>query len=513
MKAPVAGIDDPGGPASPTLATTTPHPSLGLGASATHWPEYVCEALELCLFMISAGFFTILLEYPASPVHHAIADPFLRRTLIGLAMGGTAIAIVFSPLGKRSGAHFNPAVTLTFWRLGKVKGWDALFYVVAQFIGAILGLMLVAWFLHEALAHRAINFVATLPGPRGPGIAFIAESLIAFILMTVVSASQQYAASGPLHGHFRGLPGRDFHHLRSALFRHEHEPGADFWFGSRRPLMDRRYGFTSPRRSSRCSWRRRSTFGANARFIARNFIITTTRAVSSIVVFPNWRSASCKPGSVLHGAAIRPSGINVPGDNVRTSRHPRQIDRDHSHFVSPLSGSAWSQFSSSRPVRFAAPELAVESIGMTVSDADRAVDFYSQLNFRKVSEVEVFGPEYEHLEGVFGARMRIVRMQLGSEFIDLTQYLAPPGRPIPPDSRSNDRWFQHLAIVVRDMDAAFAKVRALKAQFVSTGPQTLPATHSCRGRHQGLLLSRSRRTQPRADLFSGWKRRSALAAA
>ena len=111
---------------------------------------------------------------------------------------------------------------------------------------------------------------------------------------------------------------------------------------------------------------------------------------------------------------------------------------------------------------------------MTVSDADRAVDFYSQLNFRKVSEVEVYGPEYEHLEGVFGARMRIVRMQLGSEFIDLTQYLAPPGRPIPSDSQSNDRWFQHLAIVVRDMDAAFAKVRATKAQFVSTAPQTLP---------------------------------------
>jgi catechol 2,3-dioxygenase-like lactoylglutathione lyase family enzyme len=124
----------------------------------------------------------------------------------------------------------------------------------------------------------------------------------------------------------------------------------------------------------------------------------------------------------------------------------------------------------------AAPGLSVESVGMTVSDADRAVEFYSQLNFRKVSEVEVFGPTYEQLEGVFGARMRIVRMQLGSESIDLTQYLAPPGRPIPPDSRSNDRWFQHLAIVVRDMDAAFAKVRALKVQFVSTGPQTLPAT-------------------------------------
>jgi catechol 2,3-dioxygenase-like lactoylglutathione lyase family enzyme len=116
----------------------------------------------------------------------------------------------------------------------------------------------------------------------------------------------------------------------------------------------------------------------------------------------------------------------------------------------------------------------VESVGMTVSDMDRAVEFYSALTFRKISDVEVLGEEFEQLEGVFGARMRIVRMQLGNEYLDLTQYLAPPGRPIPVDSRSNDLWFQHIAIVVRDMDQAFDKLRALKVQFVSTGPQTLP---------------------------------------
>jgi catechol 2,3-dioxygenase-like lactoylglutathione lyase family enzyme len=88
----------------------------------------------------------------------------------------------------------------------------------------------------------------------------------------------------------------------------------------------------------------------------------------------------------------------------------------------------------------------------------------------------VYGDEFEHLEGVFGARMRIVRMQLGKEFIDLTQYLTPAGRPIPSDSRSNDLWFQHIAIVVRDMDQAFEKLRTLKVQFVSTAPQTLPAS-------------------------------------
>src|SRR5213596_2677563 len=120
------------------------------------------------------------------------------------------------------------------------------------------------------------------------------------------------------------------------------------------------------------------------------------------------------------------------------------------------------------------PPVAVESVGMTVSDMNRSVAFYSALAFQKVSDVEVLGEQYEHLEGVFGVRMRIVRLQLGNEFVDLTEYLTPRGRPIPVDSRSNDLWFQHIAIVVRDMDQAFEKLRALKVQFVSTGPQTLP---------------------------------------
>src|ERR1700748_1772395 len=121
-------------------------------------------------------------------------------------------------------------------------------------------------------------------------------------------------------------------------------------------------------------------------------------------------------------------------------------------------------------------QVAVDGVGVTVSDMDRAVAFYSALTFQKVSDGEVLGEEFEHLEGVFGARMRIVRMQLGDEHIDLIQYLTPAGRPIPNDSRSNDLWFQHIAIVVRDMERAFEKLRELKLQFVSTAPQTLPAS-------------------------------------
>src|SRR5438105_3644904 len=118
---------------------------------------------------------------------------------------------------------------------------------------------------------------------------------------------------------------------------------------------------------------------------------------------------------------------------------------------------------------------AVDAVNMTVYDMDRAVNFYSGvLSFQKVSDTEVAGENYEHLEGVFGLRMRVVRMRLGDEFIELTEYLAPKGRPIPVDSRSNDRWFQHIAIIVSDMEKAYAQLRQAKVQHASSGPQRLP---------------------------------------
>lgn len=118
---------------------------------------------------------------------------------------------------------------------------------------------------------------------------------------------------------------------------------------------------------------------------------------------------------------------------------------------------------------------SVDAVGITVSDIDRSVEFFSKvLSFEKVSDIEVMGSEYERLQGVFGAWMRIVRMRLGEEFIDLTEYLTPRGRPIPVDSRSNDQWFQHIAIVVSDMDRAYQQLRANKVQHTSTGPQRIP---------------------------------------
>jgi aquaporin Z len=151
-----------------------------------HWPEYLIEAVCLGLFMISAFSFGTLLEYPDSPVHQAIGDPLLRRFVMGLAMGVTAIAIIYSPWGNQSGAHINPSTTITFFRLGKVSLCDAGFYVAAQFIGGALGALAAALLLSPFAAHPAVNYVVTAPGSWGSVIAFFAEVAIAFLLMTVI---------------------------------------------------------------------------------------------------------------------------------------------------------------------------------------------------------------------------------------------------------------------------------------------------------------------------------------
>jgi aquaporin Z len=133
-------------------------------AIRTHWPEYLMEAAALGMFMVSACVFGVLLEHvPGLP----------GRMLGGIAMGLTAVAIISSPWGQRSGAHMNPAFTLTFLTLGKIAPWDALFYVAAQFAGGVAGVLISAWILGPAL--RRIQFVATVPGPGGPWVAFTAE--------------------------------------------------------------------------------------------------------------------------------------------------------------------------------------------------------------------------------------------------------------------------------------------------------------------------------------------------
>lgn len=171
-------------------------PSPLLDALAAHWPEYLMEAWGLGIFMVSAGLVVTALEHPASPLHRAIADADGRRALIGIAMGLTAVGIIYSPWGRQSGAHLNPAVTLSFLRLGKVRPADALFYALAQAVGGLLGVLLVVALLGRAFTEPPVVFVATLPGARGEWVAFAAEAAISALMMTtvlVVSNTTRYA--------------------------------------------------------------------------------------------------------------------------------------------------------------------------------------------------------------------------------------------------------------------------------------------------------------------------------
>jgi len=157
-----------------------------ISAATKHWPEYLIEAACLGLFMVSACSFTVLLQHPASVIRQMLPSEFVRRLLTGVAMGVTAIALIYSPWGKQSGAHFNPSVTLAFFRLGKIDPWDACFYVVAQFIGGTLGVLSSRLIWGRAIAEQNVRYAATLPGAYGTRVAFVAEMVISFLMMTMV---------------------------------------------------------------------------------------------------------------------------------------------------------------------------------------------------------------------------------------------------------------------------------------------------------------------------------------
>src|SRR5580704_3387994 len=157
----------------------------GADSLSLHWPEYLIEAGEAGLYLFSACAVATLLWHPASPVQQSLPSDAVRRMLMGLAMGATMIAIVRSPWGKQSGAHFNPAVTITFYRLRKVALWDAVFYCTAQLVGAVAGVALASLVLQGAPAHKAVRYAATVPGIHGQAfyvntIAFVAELVISF---------------------------------------------------------------------------------------------------------------------------------------------------------------------------------------------------------------------------------------------------------------------------------------------------------------------------------------------
>jgi aquaporin Z len=153
---------------------------------AAHWPEYLIEAALVGIFLAAACTFTVALQHPSSPVRQAVPSVLTRRVLTGILMGLTAIALIYSPWGQRSGAHLNPSVTLTFYRLGKIPFTDAAFYVFCQFAGSLVGVKAAMLFLGAALGHPTVLYAATHPGDKGKLAAAAGEFIISFLLMSMV---------------------------------------------------------------------------------------------------------------------------------------------------------------------------------------------------------------------------------------------------------------------------------------------------------------------------------------
>ncbi len=157
-----------------------------------NWKVYSMEAICLGLFMMSACLFGTALEFPHSALQQVLPNDFLRLCLMGVAMGVTATLIIYSPMGKLSGAHMNPALTFSFVRLGKIKMEDAIYYAIFQCVGGITGVALMSLVLGDALKDPHVNYVVTAPGPLGVALAFVVEIVIAYGMMTMVLTTSNH---------------------------------------------------------------------------------------------------------------------------------------------------------------------------------------------------------------------------------------------------------------------------------------------------------------------------------
>jgi len=192
--------------AVPRIKPDAEAPALSLADGLRlHWAEYSMEAGEAGIYLFSACALATLLWHPSSPIQPYLPSDVIRRMLMGLGMGATIILIVLSPWGKQSGAHFNPAVTLTFYRLGKVEPWDAVLYGAAQLLGAVAGVALASIVLQGAPAHHAVRYAATLPGMYGVTVAFLAEIAISFILMSAVLFASNHEVLSPYAHYFAAI--------------------------------------------------------------------------------------------------------------------------------------------------------------------------------------------------------------------------------------------------------------------------------------------------------------------
>ncbi len=390
-----------------------------------HWPEYLMEAAELGLFMISAGIFTTAIQNPASPVREWIRSELQRRALVGALMGLTSIGLVYSPWGKQSGAHFNPAVTLAFWRLGKVKMADLLLYVVAQFAGGIAGVLLVSRMLSKLFRLPPVRYVATLPGAKGPWWALIAEICISFSLMSTVL----FATNKPRIAKYTGV----FTGALVALF---------------------------------------ITFEAPLSGMSMNPARTIASAVPAGLWRDLWIYFAGPVFGMLLAVEARKSLLHLPMRACAKIYHDNEKRCIFCGFHMPLIAL---MALCAVVLQARTSGTAVGPIAITVSDMDRSIAFYRDvLCFKDDSETYGEFRSFGLLSGISSANIRVANLHLGGEQIQLVQFISPKGRDYPARSRSDDKWFQHLAIVVRDMDGAYARLRKSKVRQISDRPQTLP---------------------------------------
>ncbi|MCC6677000.1 MAG: aquaporin [Phycisphaerales bacterium] len=172
---------------------------------AAHWPEFLIEGGLLGVFMISACASVVAFHHPDSPLARRVRRPLARRGIVGLLMGLTAVGLIHSPAGQRSGAHMNPATTLAFLVLGKVPLWTAVFYILAQCAGGLAGVVVGNGLLRGRAGHPEVNYAVTAPGPRGAPIAWVAEFMISLIMMMMVLLTSNHAASAPYTGVLAGV--------------------------------------------------------------------------------------------------------------------------------------------------------------------------------------------------------------------------------------------------------------------------------------------------------------------
>jgi len=170
-----------------------------------NWKTYLIEAWALGMFMVSASLFVILVEHPALPIKDRIESAVLRRLIIGFAMGLTAVLIIYSKWGKRSGAHMNPAVTLTFYMLHRISFQDTFWYILFQFVGGFFGVAIFKWFFFNYLSNPVVNFVVTIPGAQGNWSAFGTEFILSIIIIVTVLFSSNSKKIAPFTGYLVGI--------------------------------------------------------------------------------------------------------------------------------------------------------------------------------------------------------------------------------------------------------------------------------------------------------------------